>query len=166
MQLAAKARTGLIGATVTLLSDQASKLWVINGLGLREGDFIVVLPFMNLHMAYNRGISYSLLSDDSRAWQYALATFAFLVAIGLIIWLLRDSHSRVAAISIGLIIGGAIGNAIDRLYLPGVADFVQLHAAGYSWYIFNVADVAIVVGVLGILYDTFASNRGNAANST
>ena len=164
--MAATARTGLIWATATLVADQASKLWVMNGLGMREGEHIVVAPFLNLFMVFNRGVSYSLLTGDSRQWQLGLAAFAFVVAIGLVIWLLRASHTRIAAISIGLIAGGAVGNAIDRLYLPGVADFVQLHGFGYSWYIFNVADVAIVAGVVGLLYDSFASNRGNAANSS
>ena len=68
------------------------------------------------------------------------------------------------ATSVGLLIGGAIGNAIDRLHLGGVADFFLLHAFGYSWYVFNIADVAIVAGVAGLLFDALTSSRNRAAN--
>ena len=77
-----------------------------------------------------------------------------MASVGLYVWLVRGPTTRLIAWSLGLVIGGAIGNAIDRLVLGGVADFFSLHAFGFYWYIFNIADVAIVAGVAGLLYDS------------
>jgi signal peptidase II len=95
--------------------------------------------------------------------QTALAVFALLAALVLSVWLARGANNRLMAGSLGMIIGGAIGNAIDRLHLGGVADFFLLHAFGYSWYVFNIADVAIVAGVIGLLYESFRASRNGAA---
>ena len=81
------------------------------------------------------------------------------------VWLARGAMNGLTAVSIGLLIGGAVGNAIDRLHLGGVADFFLLHAYGYSWYVFNIADTAIVAGVIGLLYDSLRSSRNDAANA-
>ncbi|MEO1793621.1 MAG: signal peptidase II [Pseudomonadota bacterium] len=150
-------------AAATIVLDQVSKLWVL-GLDLAPGQRISVFPFADIVLTYNPGISYGLFPFEGRTGQFVLAGFAGLVALGLTVWLFREMHSAIARASLGLIIGGAIGNAIDRLYLPGVVDFVSLHAYGASWYVFNVADVAIVAGVLGLLYDSFVASRGSAAN--
>ena len=83
----------------------------------------------------------------------ALGVFSLLAVIALAVWLAQPEQTRFTAISVGLIMGGALGNALDRLIRPGVADFFSLHAFGYNWYIFNVADIAIVAGVVGLLYD-------------
>ena len=104
-------------------------------------------------------------TDDKRS-QYLLSGFAVLAVAGLSIWLVRGAMNGLLAISIGLIMGGALGNALDRLLLGGVADFFSLHAYGYYWYVFNIADVAIVAGVIGLLYDSFGPNRGAATKST
>ncbi|HXE89239.1 MAG TPA: signal peptidase II, partial [Hyphomicrobiaceae bacterium] len=81
------------------------------------------------------------------------------------VWLARGISSRLAAVSVGLIMGGAVGNAIDRLVLGGVADYIQLHAFGFYWYVFNIADAAIVAGVGGLLYDSLGLSRNRAAKS-
>jgi signal peptidase II len=95
----------------------------------------------------------------------ALSAFALVTSIALMVWVARAATGWLMAMSIGLIVGGAIGNAIDRLWLGGVADFYLLHAYGYSWYVFNIADVAIVAGVAGLLYDSFVPTRQGAANA-
>lgn len=96
--------------------------------------------------------------------QLALAFFAALVSAGMWVWLARSGTSRLMGVSLGLIIGGAVSNAVDRLTLGGVADFFSLHIFGYYWYIFNIADVAIVAGVVGLLYDSLSASRKGAAN--
>ena len=96
--------------------------------------------------------------------RYLFAVFSAVVALGMAIWLARAGESRLMAASIGLIIGGAIGNAIDRVHLGGVADFFDFHLYGYHWPAFNIADAAIVAGVIGLLYDSFVPSRKGAAN--
>lgn len=161
---APKAKAGLVAAVATLVIDQAHKLWMLLVLGIKEGERHVVLPFLDIVYVRNTGISYSLLDGKSQTWQLTLAGFAIFAAIGLWIWLVRGQHSKIMIISLGLIIGGAVGNAIDRVWLGGVADFFSLHAFNFYWYVFNLADVAIVAGVTGLLYDSFVASRNDAAN--
>lgn len=147
-----------LGASVAILTaaiDRLNKWWTLGPYDLANKGRVPVLPFFDLVYSKNTGISYSLLGGDSQAWQYALAAFAGLVSIALWIWLSRASHGRLMTWSLALIIGGAVGNAIDRILIGGVADFFSLHAFGFYWYIFNIADVAIVAGVVGLLYDGF-----------
>ncbi|MGF1649527.1 MAG: signal peptidase II [Hyphomicrobiaceae bacterium] len=158
------ARPALVASAATVVIDQASKAWAL-GLALAPGERIQIAPFMDIVMTFNPGISYGLLALEGRNGQLTLAGVSIVIAAGLTAWLWLEQHSRLAALGLALIIGGAIGNAIDRLYLPGVADFVLLHAYGYSWYVFNVADAAIVAGVIGLLYDSFGPSRSGAANS-
>ena len=96
----------------------------------------------------NLGISYGLFLQDSREGQWLLAGFAVLAALAMAVWLARGVADKLVAVSLGLIMGGAISNAIDRLVSGGVADFFSLHAFGFYWYVFNIADVAIVAGVV------------------
>ncbi|MGE0628275.1 MAG: signal peptidase II [Hyphomicrobiaceae bacterium] len=156
-------RFGLAVALATIAIDQCHKLWMLMIYQIQDKGRISVLPFLDLVYVKNLGISYGL--GAGHLGQPLLAMFAIAAAIVLTIWLARGATGRIMAGSIGLIIGGAIGNAIDRLHLGGVADFFSLHAFGYYWYVFNVADVAIVAGVLGLLYDSFGASRGNAANA-
>jgi signal peptidase II len=100
---------------------------------------------------------------SSQAGQNALAAFAFAASIGLWIAIARAAHTPLVAASLALILGGAIGNGIDRLTLGGVADFFLLHAGSFSWYVFNIADIAIVAGVVGLLYDLVVGSRNDAA---
>ncbi|MDX2307513.1 MAG: signal peptidase II [Hyphomicrobium sp.] len=158
------APTALAVAASTLVLDQVNKLWFLIGWGIRDLGPIEVTPFLNIVYTLNTGVSYSMLNSPSYSWQLGLAAFAMTASAALWIWLARAGESRAMAWGIGLIIGGAIGNAIDRLWLGGVADFYQLHAFGHSWYIFNIADVGIVAGVMLLLYDSFAPSRKGAAN--
>ena len=122
-------------------------------------------PFLDLVFVKNIGISYSLFDQESSTGQLMLAGFGLAAAIAMWIWLARGATGRLLAVSLGLIMGGAIGNAIDRVLLGGVADFFSLHAFGFYWYVFNIADVAIVAGVIGLLYDSVLASCKDAAKS-
>lgn len=159
-------RWTLWAALITLVADQVSKWWIIAHYNLEERGRVVVLPFLDLVFVKNTGVSYSMLDMAHPAWQATLAAFAAVASIALWIWSARSTGSAVLALSLGLIIGGAIGNGIDRLVIGGVADFVSLHAFGFYWYVFNVADVAIVAGVIGLLYDFWATSRKDAAKTS
>ncbi len=150
-------RFGLVIGGAVVAIDQLVKWWIIDWLAEPPG-FVAVLPFFNLVMVWNRGVSFGLLSDADLA-PYLMAGIAGLVVIGLVIWLARVAQ-RLLAVSIGLIIGGALGNIVDRLRLGAVADFVDLHAGGYHWPAFNVADAAITVGVAVMLIDGLLNRRG------
>lgn len=145
-------------ALATLIADQLHKWWMIEVWKLPLHQRVAVTPFLDLIYTINPGISYSLLANLG---QLPLILFALLASVALGIWISR-AHSRLVSASLGLIVGGALGNAIDRSHLGGVADFFSLHAAGYYWYVFNIADVAIVAGVAGLLYDSLIVSRKNA----
>jgi len=159
-----QAKPALWAALLTLVIDQAHKLWMLFGWGIKMGERHALLPFLDIIYVKNTGISYSMLDGKSQTWQFTLAGFAVLAALGMWIWAVRGEHSKIMVISLGLIVGGAIANAIDRVWLGGVADFFSAHAFGYYWYVFNLADVAIVAGVTGLLYDSFIASRNDAAN--
>lgn len=157
-------RLGLSIALATLVIDQAHKWWMLTVYRIAEKGRVAVLPFLDLVYVKNLGISYGL--GAGIIGQGVLAAFALAAALGLSVWLARGAGNRLMAVSIGLLLGGAVGNAIDRLHLGGVADFFLLHAYGYSWYVFNIADAAIVAGVAGLLYDSIKPSRNRAANGT
>ncbi|MEQ1696727.1 MAG: signal peptidase II [Hyphomicrobiaceae bacterium] len=143
--------------------DQAHKWWMILGYKIIAKGRVVVTPFLDLVFVKNTGISYSMLDMATTRGQLALAAFALVASIGLWIAVARAAETKLMAVSLALILGGAVGNGIDRVTLGGVADFFLLHAFGYSWYVFNIADVAIVAGVVGLLYDSWQSSRNDAA---
>ena len=156
-------RLGLVVALATLVLDQAHKWWMLLGYRIAEKERVTVLPFLDLVYVKNLGISYGMLTQDGTGGQRLLAGLAIAAGLALTVWLALGATNRLMAVSIGLIIGGAVGNAIDRMVLGGVADFFSLHAFGYYWYVFNVADVAIVAGVAGLLYESFVSSRKDAS---
>ncbi|SFN64258.1 signal peptidase II Aspartic peptidase. MEROPS family A08 [Bradyrhizobium sp. Ghvi] len=151
-------RAGLLAAMVTLVADQASKLWLLNVFDLARRGAVRVAPFFDLVLAKNVGISFGWLQNDGHAAQLALMAVKVVAVVALAIWMAR-SQTRLATVALGLIIGGAIGNGIDRLAYGAVIDFALFHVeiAGntYNWYVFNLADVAIVAGVAALLYDSF-----------
>jgi signal peptidase II len=153
-------RSGVIAAVAALAIDQASKLWLLNVFELGRRGGVTVTPFLDLVLAWNTGISYGWFQDSGPVGQAILLAIKAIAVIVLAIWMAR-SGTRLAAIGLGLIIGGAIGNGIDRLAYGAVVDFVLLHAEigakTYNWYVFNLADVAIVAGVTSLLYDSFAT---------
>jgi signal peptidase II len=153
---------GLCLALVTFVVDQAHKWWVVVANQLPLKGRVEVLPFLDYVYIVNKGISYGMLPLDSRGGQIALCAFAVVASVGLAVWLARGATNRLMAVSIGLIIGGALGNALDRLNYGGVADYFSLHAFGFYWYVFNIADVAIVAGAAGLLYELIVSSRNPA----
>jgi len=150
-------RFALAVAAVTAVVDQAAKLWLLFGLDLPARGIVRLTPFLDLVLTWNTGISYGLFRQQGPFGQGALLALKAVAVVLLWIWLARTS-SRLAALSLGLIIGGAIGNAIDRLAYGAVADFVLFHVTtatfSFNWYVFNLADVAIVAGVIGLLFET------------
>ena len=157
-------RTALTVALATFVIDQAHKWWMLLIYRIEEKGRVTVTPFLDLVFLKNTGISYSMFDMASYTWQVALALFALAASVALWIWLARAGTSGLMAWSLGLIIGGALANALDRLILGGVADFFSLHALGFYWYVFNIADCAIVAGVAGLLYDSLVTSRNDAAN--
>ncbi|MEZ5817987.1 MAG: signal peptidase II [Hyphomicrobiaceae bacterium] len=155
-------RLGLWMIGLTFIVDQAHKWWMINVTKLPLGQRVYVTPFLDLVYVVNKGVSYGLLHGTG---PWLLTGFAILVSAVLWFWLSQPSSSRVMAVSLGMIIGGALANAVDRLHLGGVADFFSLHAFGFYWYVFNIADVAIVAGVIGLLYDSFWTSRNDASKT-
>ena len=157
------ARLGMATLVPTFVIDQAHKWWMLNVYDIAARAPVEITSFFNLVFVKNKGISYGMLAQDGHGGQWALAGFAVLTSIGLWIWLVRGAINPLIAAALGLIIGGALGNALDRVVLGGVADFFHFHVNGWSWYVFNVADVAIVAGVVGLLYDSLRPNRKDAA---
>jgi signal peptidase II len=153
-------RPGIIAAVATLLIDQASKLWLLYvfDLGHRDPPRVPITPFFDLELAWNIGISFGWLQNDNQFVQFGLMAVKAIAVVALAIWMAR-SRTLLAIIALGLIIGGAIGNAIDRLAYGAVVDFALFHldigGNTYNWYVFNLADTAIVAGVFALLYDSF-----------
>lgn len=138
-------------AAAVLLLDQLSK-WVILTQVMQPPRVIEVTGFFNLVLTYNTGVSFGLFQGDA-AWQpYVLVALNVAVACGLLVWLYRQPLGLLPW-AVGLVVGGALGNAIDRLYMPGVVDFLDFHLAGWHWPAFNIADSAIVCGVVLIIAD-------------
>jgi signal peptidase II len=152
-------------AVLTLAIDQAHKWWMLLVYRIEDRGRVAVTPFFDLVYVKNLGISYGLFLQEGPWGQWLLAGFAALAALALAVWLARGVVERLVAVSLGLIMGGAVSNAIDRLILGGVADFFSLHAFGYYWYVFNIADAAIVAGVCGLLYDSLIPSRNRASKS-
>ena len=152
-----------VGMALFILAfDQAHKAWMLVIYRIQEKGRVAVTPFFDLVFVKNTGVSYGLFLQESPQGQWLLAGFAALAVLAMSLWLAHGITTRLVAASVGLIMGGAASNAIDRLVLGGVADFFSLHAFGFYWYVFNVADVAIVAGVIGLLYDSFGPSRNDA----
>lgn len=145
--------SGLLIAGVVALADQASKLWALNGW-FDPPRTIEITPFFNLVAVWNTGVSFGFLAGRSDVMPFVLAGFATLVALVLVVWLFR-AQGLLLTIGLGLVIGGAIGNIIDRLNHRAVVDFIDIHFAGFHWPAFNLADSAITVGVGLLLVDSF-----------
>ncbi len=146
---------GAIGFSAAVLAfalDQGHKFWMLDVYRIAERGKVTVTSFLDLVLVWNHGVSYGLLRQDSETGRMALIGFSLAMVAALTLWMVHAS-SRLSAFSLGLVIGGALGNAADRLIHGAVADFFSFHYAGFHWYIFNVADVAIGAGVVGLLLD-------------
>jgi len=151
-------RPGLIAAVAALVLDQASKLWLLFVFDIARRGVVEVTPFFDLVLAWNVGISFGWFQSESPAAQVILMLIKAVAVVVLAVWMAR-SRTLLATVALGLIIGGAIGNAIDRFAYGAVVDFALFHlqigGKTFNWYVFNVADVAIVAGVAALLYDSF-----------
>jgi signal peptidase II len=155
-------RLGLALAVASAAIDQASKLWLLYVFDLRARMPVRLTPFLDLVLVWNKGISYGLFQQEGAFGQWALFALKVIAVALLWVWLAR-AGSRVTAVALGLIIGGAAGNAVDRLLHDAVVDFVLFHITtetiNFNWYVFNLADAAIVAGVAGLLYESFVGDR-------
>jgi len=149
---------GLLVAALTVAVDQGQKLYCLKVLGMVEGEHFPLTPFLDIYLAWNHGISFSLLQQDSEVGRWLLVAFKVVAVLALVVWLLR-ARSRLTGLALGLVIGGAIGNAIDRVVHGAVADFFFFHLGSFSWYVFNLADCGIVVGVTVLLYEGWIAPR-------
>ena len=150
-------KAGLVTALVALVLDQVSKLYLLFVYDIAAHGAVEITSFFDLVLTWNKGISYGLFQAETVSAQVLLLAIKLAVVAALVAWLWH-AHNRIAALGLGLIIGGAIGNAIDGLAYGAVMDFAFFHlqwgASRFDWYVFNVADVAIVAGVIGLLYDS------------
>ncbi|GEP04248.1 signal peptidase II [Methylobacterium oxalidis] len=151
-------RLGLAALLATLVLDQASKLWLYLGTDLVLTQPWRFGPYAEFVVVWNRGVSYGLFQQEGGFGRWFLVVLSLVAALGLGVWM-RRAHSRLLALALGLIAGGALGNAIDRAAYGAVFDFVHLHAGTWSWYVFNVADAAIVAGVIGLILDGLMPQR-------
>jgi signal peptidase II len=153
---------GVIAGLIVLLADQGSKWWVLNGLDLPDLRQVVLLPVLNLTMVRNTGVTFGLLNGLG-SWGHILLTVVALAVVTALGFWLHRAESKVVAIAIGAIAGGAIGNVIDRVRFGWVVDFIHAHVdtpwGDFSWYVFNVADAAIVCGVAALILDAQFSKR-------
>jgi lipoprotein signal peptidase len=160
----ARLRLGLLLGLLILVLDQASKWWVLEVLRLPELRRVVVTENFNLTMVWNRGVTFGLLASDFWWKPWLLGGLALAVAGFLLVWLSR-AESRLVAIGLGGVIGGAVGNVIDRARFGAVVDFLDFHAFGFHWYAFNVADAAIVCGVGMLMLDALIRPSPEAKQS-
>lgn len=159
-------RLGLLAALVVLALDQAVKLWLLFMFDLGHRGVVPLAPFFDLVLAWNTGISYGWFQDGGPVAQLVLTGIKAIAVIVLAIWMAR-STTWTATVGLGMIIGGAIGNAIDRFAYGAVVDFALFHVRigekTFNWYIFNLADAAIVAGVAALLYDSFLGSAAAKA---
>ena len=150
-------RLGLAAAAIACAIDQAAKLWLLFSFDLANRGIVHLAPFLDFVATWNTGISYGLFPQESDFGRFVLLALKAGAIVVLWVWLAR-AESKLTALSLGLIIGGAIGNAIDRLAYGAVMDFVLFHITtptfNFVWYVFNLADAAIVAGVIGLLYES------------
>jgi signal peptidase II len=151
-------RLGVVAAAIVLVLDQASKFWLVRVFDIAHRGAVKVTPFFDLVLAWNQGISFGWFQNDGPMAQIVLLAIKAVAVVILAVWMAR-SHTLLATIALGLIIGGAVGNGIDRFAYGAVVDFalfhVQIGENTFNWYVFNLADVAIVAGVTALLYDSF-----------
>ena len=157
-------------ALAVIVLDQLSKFWILQGLfpsrcpgfvadaSANAGCSVDLLPVLSLSMVWNRGVSFGLLQAQQDMARWGLALFSAAVAVLLILWAGKVARPLLAA-ALGLVIGGAIGNLIDRVRLGAVADFIDVSGLGFFPWVFNVADSAITVGVVLLVLDSFLPNQ-------
>ena len=150
-------KLGLAVAVLVWLADRFSKLEMIDLLAHHPGG-IPITSFFNLVMVWNPGVSFGLFGSDSAWGRWLLTALTTAIVVGLLVWLYR-AKNRWLTVSLGLMIGGATGNIVDRVVWGRVADFLDFHAAGYHWPAFNVADSAVFLGAAILIGESLWSGR-------
>jgi signal peptidase II len=155
MKVRSSFAAGALAVVVTILLDQLSKWWILT-IVMNPPKRIPLIDFFSLVLVYNRGVSFGIFSDAPDWARWALIVFAALIAAALLIWM-RYAESRLLALALGFVAGGAIGNVIDRVYYGAVVDFLDFHVWAWHWPAFNVADSAITIGVALLIVDSLKS---------
>ena len=167
MSEADKARLRLLGlamAVLAFVADQASKFGLLYGAGfvhMAPGESRPLLPFFDLVMVWNPGVSYGLFAAEGLWGTLALVAVTAAVVVFMTWYLWKSTHSAIVAAGCGLIIGGGLGNLLDRLIYGKVADFFHFFAFDYSWYVFNIADVAVTLGAVTFIYDVLKPSESS-----
>ena len=149
--------TGLIVASAVIIVDQATKWWVVT-IFMNPPRVVDVWPFFNVVMVWNRGVTFGFLGNAPFWGQWAFVGLSLAIVAVLLLWL-RRAETKWRAAAIGLIIGGALGNVIDRVNYGAVADFLDFYVAGYHWPAFNFADAAITLGVTIMFFDALFKRK-------
>jgi signal peptidase II len=154
---------GLAVAAAVAVADQLTKAWVLKLFAAHAATppIITVTPFFNVVLTGNRGVSFGLFNNGAAPNMAIFTAVAAAIVLGLLIWLRRATTTPLK-LGIGLVIGGAIGNVIDRLMHGAVVDFLDFHLGAWHWFAFNLADAAICLGVASLLLDGLLARRGNA----
>jgi signal peptidase II len=158
-------KLGLIVAAIALVLDQATKLFFYDLLVTQGHRAIEVLPFFNLVTVWNYGISFGMFNSGSAGGSVIFVGLALAIVVALLVWL-RSVTTPLVAAALGLVIGGAIGNVIDRLRFGAVFDFLDFHVAGWHWPAFNVADSAICIGVFLLCIDALFLTQPSAKKTS
>jgi signal peptidase II len=148
----------LVLSAAIVVADLATKAWITHVFA--PGESLVVTPFFNLVLAYNTGAAFSFLADASGWQRWFFTVVTVVISAGIVVMLSRQRNAPWVSSALALVLGGALGNLYDRVTLGHVVDFVQLHAAGYYWPAFNVADSAISVGVVMLIWDSLRPRTG------
>jgi signal peptidase II len=152
-------RLGLAVAVVIALIDQLAKAWILSLFAVEAGARIIrIAPILNFALVMNRGVSFGLFNTDASLNAAIFALIAALIVAALLVWLAR-TRDRLLQIAIGLVIGGAAGNVVDRLVRGAVVDFLDVHVGEWHWFVFNLADAAISVGVGLMVIDGLRGRR-------
>ena len=150
-------------AAIILALDQASK-WVILSQVMAPPRVVEITGFFNLVLTYNTGVSFGLFGGAEATWKpWVLGGLAVVVSAGLLYWLARQPE-RLLGLAVGFVVGGALGNAVDRAHQPGVVDFLDFHLAGWHWPAFNLADSSIFLGVVILVFDGLFRGRDRSNN--
>ncbi|MEM7427185.1 MAG: signal peptidase II [Pseudomonadota bacterium] len=156
---------GAATALIAFAVDQAHKWWMLGPFDIAARQPVRIAPFMDLVLAWNHGVSYGWFSSLGANGRWILIAVSLAITVMLAVWLVKATD-RLSALALGLLIGGALGNALDRVIHGAVADFFFFHGFGFSWYVFNLADVAIVAGVAGLLYASWTAGGTTEATRT
>jgi signal peptidase II len=165
MTLARPVRASLALALAVFVADQAIKLWALYPFDLGSKGRVPVLPMFDLVLIWNTGVSYGLLQQDSEFGRWALVALHLVASVLLVVWIMREGQG-VSSFGLALILGGAVGNGLDRVLHGAVVDYALLHWGDVTWYVFNLADAAIVAGVLALLYGALRGAPGAREGST